>query len=935
MPEPLTQPAGCPESAVLLQLVSGSVNEVDADVLFRHVDQCEACQQRLDDLERRLERLPDRPVDPGNGPATSRLDRLMSQARRLPSSSAEDSTARETVSVDRFVSGLRRCGLFDELAISELLSTVANTSSSSMARELVSSGQLTPFQARVLLKGRWKGLVLGNYEILEKLGQGGMGSVFKARHRRLGRVVCVKVVNSAGRRSPKMLERFRNEARTVAALSHPNFVVAHDADEAEGVPFLVMEYVEGIDLSKQVERTGPLPLYEALTVIEQTAVAMQYAHDQGVTHRDIKPHNLLLADDAETGERQIKILDLGLARFDTLLGEAMDASQQVAATNTGVIMGTVDYMSPEQALRSRDADNRSDIYSLGCTMHFLLTGLPVFPGDTMMARLVAHREADVPSIERQCPGAPPGLDAIFRRMLAKDPADRYQSMMEAADDLQRLIAGDVPRAASGATEPTRVSALMQRRRMRSSRSRAAAVLLAVVVFLAVTAGGLAWRFKPQDTDSPASRGPADIVAATSWPSNGIPVWDAQTSAEVGELMARPAVTALIGDPQNIHFGEYPTLEHQGPAEAVLVLPQTKFNDRHFTKLTDALSAADVHVRVVAPQMNPLVPEFDQELQVYPDTTISELQSVDFDLLFIVDGSVQDFQKEAIRHDLSTVLSSASGMQRVIGATSDRAFDVLTASGTVPSETTPQKMDDVLFGRLSVSGGPVAWTADAAAIPAMVNRALSMRLAAVRPGLHRSTLAAYGNGRALIVLPMQGFGSSDYRHLSQALTEQGVEQVVTSTAAAQEAVSKDGRLKVPVKLSLNEVSANLEALTQNMPFHFLYDYVFVVGTATDQSSSKQVPLYESKDDVGRILQLAVNGHATVVGVSKHSPSLLSYCEELRRLQLSTKQDCYLEHAGSGAIIAVKTRVENLQQMKDFCWKLQERRRSDILAQPLPL
>jgi hypothetical protein len=805
-----------------------------------------------------------------------------------------------------------------------------------MARELVSSGQLTPFQARVLLKGRWKGLVLGNYEILEKLGQGGMGSVFKARHRRLGRVVCVKVVNSAGRRSPKMLERFRNEARTVAALSHPNFVVAHDADEAEGVPFLVMEYVEGIDLSKQVERTGPLPLYEALTVIEQTAVAMQYAHDQGVTHRDIKPHNLLLADDAETGERQIKILDLGLARFDTLLGEAMDASQQVAATNTGVIMGTVDYMSPEQALRSRDADNRSDIYSLGCTMHFLLTGLPVFPGDTMMARLVAHREADVPSIERQCPGAPPGLDAIFRRMLAKDPADRYQSMMEAADDLQRLIAGDVPRAASGATEPTRVSALMQRRRMRSSRSRAAAVLLAVVVFLAVTAGGLAWRFKPPATDSTTSPGPADVAAAmTSWPADGIPVWDAQTSAEVGELMARPAVTALIGDPQNIHFGEFPTLEHQGPAEAVLVVPQTKFNDRHFTKLTDALSAADVHVRVVAPQMNPLVPEFDQDLQVYPDTTISELQSVDFDLLFIVDGTVQDFQKEAIRHDLSTVLSSASGMQRVIGATSDRAFDVLTASGTVPAETTPQKMDDVLFGRLSVSGGPVAWTAEAAAIPAMVDRALSMRLAAVRPGLHRSTLAAYGNGRALIVLPMQGFRAADYRHLAQALTEQGVEQVVTSTAAAQEAVSNDGKLKVAVKLSLNEVSANLEALTQNMPFHFLYDYVFVVGTAKDQSSSKQVPLHESKDDVRRILQLAVNGHAMVIGVSKYSPSLLSYCEEIQQLQLSTKQDCYLEHAATGSIIAVKTRVDSLQQMKDFCWKLQERRRSDVLAQPLPL
>lgn len=208
-----------------------------------------------------------------------------------------------------------------------------------------------------------------------------------------------------------------------------------------------MEYVDGDDMAKRVRNDGPLSVADALQVVMQTGEALQYAHAEGVIHRDVKPHNLVASEDPDTGHLSVKVLDLGLARFDTLMTNNPDASVLAAMTNTGVVIGTVDYMAPEQALDSRNADARSDIYSLGCTTYFLLTGRPPYQGDTVMQRLIAHREQQPPSLcDYSGLDISPAFDAVVQKMLAKNPADRYQSMDELLADLRAVAAGRQPNA---------------------------------------------------------------------------------------------------------------------------------------------------------------------------------------------------------------------------------------------------------------------------------------------------------------------------------------------------------------------------------------------------------------------------------------------------------------------------------------------------------
>ena len=207
-------------------------------------------------------------------------------------------------------------------------------------------------------------------------------------------------------------------------------MIAYDADEAGGTHFLVMEYVDGTDLSSLVKKRGPLPLDQALDCILQAARGLEYAHQHGVVHRDIKPANLLL-------DRQgtVKILDMGLARLDSAGG------QQDQLTGTGQIMGTVDYMAPEQALDTKHADARADIYSLGVTLWYLLTGRPLFDGETTVEKLMAHQTKPVPSLRSACPDVSPELEAVFAKMVAKTPEARYQTMAEVIADLERCRSG--------------------------------------------------------------------------------------------------------------------------------------------------------------------------------------------------------------------------------------------------------------------------------------------------------------------------------------------------------------------------------------------------------------------------------------------------------------------------------------------------------------
>jgi serine/threonine protein kinase len=331
------------------------------------------------------------------------------------------------------------------------------------------------------------GARLGDYEILRELGRGGMGIVYQARHRRMQRIVALKVLAPALASDAEALSRFRREVIAAASLTHPNIVMAFDAQEVDGIAFLVMEFVPGIDLASLVKQHGPLPVERAVDCVLQAARGLDYAHRRGVIHRDVKPHNLLLvsaggetveggrAGDTATRDTHlgashthpdeaaasmtppsagpwqpgatVKILDMGLAR----LASADDSEASAALTTTGDVMGTVDYMAPEQALDTHRADARSDIYSLGCTLFYLLTGRTVYAVGSMMQKFVAHREGAIPSLPDLLPAAASRgvntapldaapLDAAFRRMVAKRPEDRFQSMRETIDALQAVSA---------------------------------------------------------------------------------------------------------------------------------------------------------------------------------------------------------------------------------------------------------------------------------------------------------------------------------------------------------------------------------------------------------------------------------------------------------------------------------------------------------------
>ncbi|MBI3861060.1 MAG: serine/threonine protein kinase [Planctomycetia bacterium] len=266
------------------------------------------------------------------------------------------------------------------------------------------------------------GEVLGNYTILEQIGRGGMGAVYKAHHRRMDRIVALKTIAPEVLKSSQALARFRREVQLAARLDHPNIVTAYDADQFNDFCILVMQYVDGRNLHDLVRQDGPRPFDQALGFIEQAAAGLKHAHYLGIVHRDVKPANLLV-------DRQgsLKVLDLGLARA---LSKESDQ-----LSHTGDLLGTVDYMAPEQALDIRQADARSDIYSLGCTLYYLLTGRCVFAGDTIVKKLLAHRESEPPSLRAERPDLPVWLDNLFQRMLRKRPQDRFQSL----EDVTRAI----------------------------------------------------------------------------------------------------------------------------------------------------------------------------------------------------------------------------------------------------------------------------------------------------------------------------------------------------------------------------------------------------------------------------------------------------------------------------------------------------------------
>jgi serine/threonine protein kinase len=303
-----------------------------------------------------------------------------------------------------------------------------------LAGLLVRDGLLTPFQAEQLLRGRCRGFVLGQYRILERLGTGGMGTVYKAEHLTMGRPVALKVLPPERAEDPACVARFCREARAVAVLEHANIVRAYDVGVDAGLYFLALEYVDGVNLQDLVERRGPLAVARAAEYARQAALGLQHAHAAGLVHRDVKPANLLV-----NRAGVVKILDLGLARFFN--DETDSLTKEVGAS---AVLGSADYLAPEQALDSHGADIRADLYGLGGTLFFLLAGRPPFAGGSLNQKLIYHQIQTPPSLRGLRPEVPEGLAAVVARMLAKRPQDRYPTPAEAAAALAPWVQGPEP-----------------------------------------------------------------------------------------------------------------------------------------------------------------------------------------------------------------------------------------------------------------------------------------------------------------------------------------------------------------------------------------------------------------------------------------------------------------------------------------------------------
>ena len=334
------------------------------------------------------------------------------------------------VALETFLSQLSSSGIVPEEKLKVVVSKKASfADGEAMALDMIKSRLLTKYQAEQILGGKGKSLTMGKYQILEKIGAGGMGQVYKAFHSSTERIVAIKVILGQGKINSEVVKRFEREVKAAAKLVHSNIITVFDADQADGRIFMVMEYIKGDDLGGLLRKKGQLSVSEVVDYILQAARGLKYAHDHGVIHRDIKPGNILVDSSGN-----VKIVDMGLAKLENQ-GDEKTISMLTAPA---AIMGTVDFMSPEQGFSSKNVDARADIYSLGATLFFLLARKVMFPGDSAFEKLLAHRESPIPSLSNSRAGITPDLEIAFMKMVAKKVEDRYASMAEVISTLSRL-----------------------------------------------------------------------------------------------------------------------------------------------------------------------------------------------------------------------------------------------------------------------------------------------------------------------------------------------------------------------------------------------------------------------------------------------------------------------------------------------------------------
>ncbi len=335
------------------------------------------------------------------------------------------------ITLDSFLAVIKRSGLLSDEQLTSSLEKFraakgAITDAKPFAEFLVRQKSLTVWQAEKVLQGKHKGFFLGRYRLLSLLGKGGMSSVYLAEHTVMKRHCALKVLPAKRVNDASYLGRFHREAQAVAALDHPNIVRAYDvdmtADAGVDIHFLAMEFVQGKSLLEVVQEQGPVSVADAAEYVRQSAHGLDHAHQAGLVHRDVKPGNLLV-----TPSGVIKVLDLGLARFFD------DEDASLTVQHDEKVLGTADYISPEQAIDSHKVDRRTDIYSLGCTLYFLLSGHPPFNSGSLAQRLIAHQTKLAPSITADRSDVPAALQAIMEKMMAKKLVNRYQTAQAVAD----------------------------------------------------------------------------------------------------------------------------------------------------------------------------------------------------------------------------------------------------------------------------------------------------------------------------------------------------------------------------------------------------------------------------------------------------------------------------------------------------------------------
>jgi len=329
-----------------------------------------------------------------------------------------------------FLSNLEKSGLLSQRDYRHAVERLTDTQKPrALARTLVELGLLTKFQAELLLVGRAKGFFLGPYKILEQLGQGGMGRVYKALHQTMNRTVALKVLAPHLVKTPKAQKLFQREVQAAAQLNHANIVTAYDANEINGRHYLSMEFVDGPNLEQLVREQGPLPVGMACEIVRQVATGLQHAHDFGMIHRDIKPANLLLQPSKNQQTFVVKILDFGLARLND---PGVRDTTETIETQENTVMGTPDFLSPEQARDLHNVDIRSDLYGLGCTLYFLLSGKVPFPTGSTLEKLIRHSSEEARPIAEFRHDVPAPVIAILKKLMAKSPQERFQTPEELA-----------------------------------------------------------------------------------------------------------------------------------------------------------------------------------------------------------------------------------------------------------------------------------------------------------------------------------------------------------------------------------------------------------------------------------------------------------------------------------------------------------------------